>query len=243
MTNEILHGDSFILTSNIPDGVIDFILTDPPYNITDFKWDKKKLQFDELWTEYKRILKPNGVIAIHSVQPFTTDLINSNREWFKYNYIWIKSQAANFQLAKKMPLKKHEDICIFYNKKPTYNPQMTKGALKPKRIGEKKYQDRKSEMYLSSRPANLEVVMSDMYYPTTILNYPGLARNKSEHPTQKPIELAEFLINTYTNEGEIVFDGFAGSGTTGVAAKNLNRQFILIEQEEKYFNTAKLRLT
>jgi DNA modification methylase len=219
----------------IPNGSIDMILTDLPFNITDCTWDGK-VDLDLLWTYYKKIIKPNGVIALHSVQPFTTDLINSNRKWFKYNYIWIKTQAANFQLAKKMPLKKHEDICIFYGKTPLYQPQMTRGVEKMKRIGPKKYQDRKSKMYLASKPANLEAVKSDLYYPTTILQFPSVSRNKSLHRTQKPVGLEEFLIKTYTKEGETVLDNCAGSGTTGVACKNTNRNYILIENDPECYD-------
>jgi site-specific DNA-methyltransferase (adenine-specific) len=135
-----------------------------------------------------------------------------------------------------MPLKKHEDVCIFYEGRPTYNPQMWKGKLKGKRIGKTVYQNRKSDMYLSSKPANLSIVKNDIYYPTTILNYPNVSRNKSIHPTQKPVELEEFLIKTYTNEGDTVLDNCAGSGTTGIAARNCNRKFILIEKEEKYYD-------
>lgn len=234
MLNKIHNADCFDILPKIPNGSVDLILCDLPFNITDCKWDKQCINLDALWNEYKRILKPNGVVALHSVQPFTTDLINSNRKWFKYNYIWIKSQAANFQLAKKMPLKKHEDICIFYNKAPLYQPQMWKGELKSKRIGKNKYQDRKSEMYLSSRPANLECVMSDTYYPTTILEFPSLSRNKSQHPTQKPVELEEFLIKTYSKENDIILDNCAGVFTVALASDNLKRNWICIEKENNY---------
>lgn len=233
--NNVYLGNCFEVINSIPSFSIDMVLCDPPFNITDCDWDSK-FDLDLIWTKLKRVIKPNGVIAVHSVQPFTTDLINSNRSWFKYNYIWIKTQAANFQLAKKMPLKKHEDICIFYQKRPTYNPQMRKGELKAKRIGKNKYQDRKSDMYLSSSPANLEVVMNDIYYPTTILNFPSLPRNKSQHPTQKPVELEEFLIKTYTNEGEVVLDITAGSGSVALAAINTKRKYIVIEKEQKYYD-------
>jgi len=232
----IYFGDCFEIIKLIESKSIDMILCDLPYGnkITDLDWDGN-INLDLLWEQYKRIIKPNGVIALHSNQPFTTDLINSNRKWFKYNYIWIKTQAANFQLAKKMPLKKHEEVCIFYDKTPLYHPQMTIGVPKMKRIGKNKYQERKSEMYLSSRPANLEAVMSDTYYPTTILQFPSVSRNKSLHRTEKPVALEEFLIKTYTKEGDIVLDNCAGCGTTGVACKNTNRNYILIEKDPKYY--------
>lgn len=240
--NQAYFGDYCEIIKDIPDASIDMVLIDPPFGITDCEWDKSGFSLDTMWTELKRVIKPTGVIAAHSIQPFTTDLIVSNRKWFKYNYIWIKSQAANFQLAKKMPLKKHEEICIFYNKKPTYNPQMWKGKMKAKRIGKNVYQKRKSDMFLSSKPANLEVVMSDMYHPTTILQYPGVARNKSLHRTQKPVALEEFLIKTYTNPGDCVLDPTAGSGTTAVAAKKTGRDFIVIEREKNYYDVMLKRI-
>ena len=239
--NKIYLGNCFELMKRIDDKSIDMILADLPFSKTDFYWDKS-FNLEILWNSYRRIIKNNGCIALNAIQPFTTDLINSNKKWFKYDYVWIKTQAANFQLAKYMPLKKHESILIFYNKKPIYNPQMWKGKLKSKRIGHIKYQDRKKEMYLSSKPANLSIVKNDIYYPTTILTFSSCARNKSLHPTQKPVELCEFFIKTYTNKNDLILDNVTGSGTTLLAAKNLNRQFIGIEKEEKYYKIACTRI-
>ena len=245
MSINLICGDFYNEFPKVENNSINLILCDLPYGNgkTDLAWDKNPINLDFLWIQYKRILKPNGAVILNSVQPFTTDLINSNRKWFKYTYVWIKTQAANFQLAKKMPLKKHEDICVFYAKPPVYNPQMTKGELKGKRIGAKVYQNRKSDMYLSSKPANLEIVMNDVYYPTTILHFNNVPRNKSLHPTQKPVELLEFLIKTYTNEGDMVLDHCMGVGSTAVACDNLNRNFIGIEINEKYFEIGKERIT
>lgn len=232
--------------NRIDDNSVSLILADLPFSskkrkITDLKWDLQ-IDIDDLWKQYKRVLKPNGVIALHAVQPFSSALVNSNPDWFKYDYIWIKSQAANFQLAKKMPLKKHEQILIFYNKRPTYNPQMWKGELKQKRIGNNKYQDRQKETYIKTNMVNLESVASDIYYPTTILNIPSVSRNQSLHRTQKPVALEEFFINTYTNVGETVLDNTCGSGTTLVASRNLKRKAIGIENDKETFEIARTRL-
>ena len=239
--NKIYHGDCLEVMKQIPNKTISLIFADLPYKVTDCNWDVL-IDLPNLWDEYKRILKPNGVVLLYATQPFATELINSNPKWFKYDWVWIKTQAANFQLAKKMPLKKHEYILVFYGKKPTYNPQMWKGEMKMKRIGNEKYQDRKSDMYLSSKPANLKAVKSDMYYPTTILNFPSVARNKSLHPTQKSVELGEFLIKTYTNEGELVLDNTAGSSTTAISCIKTKREWIMIEKEEQYYNLSLKRV-
>ena len=147
----LFNADCMDILPLIPDKSVQLILADLPYGITDFKWDSV-LNLDKLWIEYKRVLTDNGCVLLHSTQPFNTTLINSNYKWFKYEYIWIKTQASNF-LAKKMPLKKHENILVFYGKTPIYNPQMRKGESKMKRIGNEKYQDRKNDMYLSSKPS------------------------------------------------------------------------------------------
>jgi len=242
MAYDLQFGDCLELMNNIADKSISLIYTDLPYKITDCKWDSG-IDLNKLWEQYKRLLKPNGVVVLHSVQPFTTEIINSNQKWFKYNYVWIKMQAANFQLAKYMPLKKHEDVCVFYLKKPTYNPQMWKGEPKAKRIGKEVYQERKNDMYLSSKPASLKSVISDEYYPTTILNFKGVARNQSIHRTQKPVELAEFIIKTYTNEGETVLDNCVGSGTTIIACENTGRNCIAMENDEEVYAKCRERLS
>jgi len=221
----LICADCLVEMKNIPSQSIDLILADLPFSskkrkVTDLKWDSQ-IDLTALWNQYKRILKENGTVALHAIQPFASQLIGSNPEWFRYEYIWVKSQAANFQLAKKMPLKKHEQILIFYNKPPTYNPQMWIGESKAKRIGKETYQKRKSETYINTKMVNLRAVMSDRYYPTTILSIPSVPRNQSLHRTQKPVALEEFLINTYTNEGDVVLDNTMGSGSTIVAAKKL----------------------
>ena len=237
----LFNADCMDILPLIPGKSVQLILADLPYGITDCKWDSV-LDLNKLWVEYKRVLADNGCVLLHSTQPFNTTLINSNHKWFKYEYIWIKTQASNFQLAKKMPLKKHENILVFYGNPPIYNPQMKIGEPKMKRIGDEKYQDRKNDMYLSSKPSNLKAVKSDLYYPTTILEYPQVAKNKSMHPTQKSLELAKFLISTYTNENDFVLDNTMGVGTTCLGAKELNRKFIGIEKDVKYYNLAVARV-
>lgn len=242
-----MMGDCFEKMNMIQDSSVQLILCDLPFStkarkVTDLLWDKE-MDLGKLWKEYRRILKPNGVVALHATQPFVTSLINSNPLWFKYEYIWMKSQAANFQLAKKMPLKKHEYVLIFYNKKPIYNPQMWKGEMKDKRIGRETYQKRKNETYIKTSMVNLETVKSDMYYPTTLLNFKSVPRNRSLHPTQKPVELEEFFIRTYTNENDVVVDNTMGVGSTLMAAMNTNRNGIGIEKNERYFEIAMKRLS
>lgn len=229
---KLICGDCLEVMKDIPDGSIDMILADLPYGVTaKNKWDSI-IPFEELWGQYRRIIKDNGAIVLHCQQPFTTNLISSNMKEFKYCYTWFKHQVSGFLNAKKQPLRNIEDIAVFYRKQPTYNPQMTKGKMQLKNTGgaSSNYNDFKAMPN-----------MSDEYYPTTLLDFP-LRRFKGGHPTQKPVELEEWLIKTYTNEGDTVLDNVMGSGTTGVACKNLNRNFIGIELDETYFNIAKQRI-
>ncbi len=228
---KLYNGDCFELMKEIPDKSIDMILADLPYGTTRNKWDEV-LPFNALWKEYERIIKDNGAIVLHSQQPFTSKLIMSNLKIYKYSWVWSKSQVSGFLNAKKQPLREHEDICVFYKKQCTYNPQMTKGKMQLKNTGG----DSSNYNKFEARPH-----YSDEYYPKTILDFP-LRRFKGGHPTQKPVELAEYLIKTYTNEGDTVLDNVMGSGTTGVACKNLNRNFIGMELDETYFNIAKERI-
>ena len=228
---KLYNGDCLELMKEIPDKSIDMILADLPYGTTRNKWDEV-LPFNALWKEYERIIKDNGAIVLHSQQPFTSKLIMSNLKIYKYSWVWSKSQVSGFLNAKKQPLREHEDICVFYKKQCTYNPQMTKGKMQLKNTGG----DSSNYNKFEARPH-----YSDEYYPKTILDFP-LRRFKGGHPTQKPVELAEYLIKTYTNEGDTVLDNVMGSGTTGVACKNLNRNFIGIELDETYFNIAKERI-
>ena len=215
----------------IPDKSVDMILCDLPYGTTRNKWDSI-IPLDDLWRQYNRIIKDNGVAVLHCQQPFTTNLVYSNIKNFKYSYVWYKHQVSGFLNAKKQPLRNCEDIAVFYSKQPTYNPQMVKGKMQLKNTGgaSTNYND----FYAIPH-------MSDDYYPTTLLDFP-LRRFKGGHPTQKPVELEEWLINTFTNVGETVLDNCMGSGSTGVAALNTNRRFIGIELDPTYCGIAKDRI-
>lgn len=211
---------------------IDLILCDLPYGVTSKnKWDEI-IPFEQLWKEYNRIIKDHGAIILHSQQPFTSMLIVSNSKMFKYCWIWNKSQTTGFLNAKKQPLRQHEDICVFYKKQCTYNPQMVKGKMQLKNTGGD------TSNYNASKAMPH---YSDMYYPKTILNIPQ-RRFKNGHPTQKPVELEEYLIRTYTNKNDVVLDNCMGSGTTIVAAINENRQYIGFEKDSTYFNMAEDRI-
>ena len=235
----LMLGDCLERMKEIPDGSIDMILTDPPYGTTACKWDSI-ISLEPMWEQLKRIIKPNGAIVMTASQPFTTTLISSNMGMFKYTWVWEKSHPTGFALAKKRPLKYHEDVCIFYSKQPTYNPQMWQG--KPNH-GDNNHltgalNNAKSQPNLKAVKAKKDGVK----YPKDTLKVNSHNRADLSHPTQKPVALMEYLIKTYTNEGETVLDFTMGSGTTGVAAKNLNRDFIGIELDEGYFEIAKGRI-
>jgi site-specific DNA-methyltransferase (adenine-specific) len=215
----------------ITDKSIDMILCDLPYGTTACKWDSI-IPYEKLWEQYNRIIKDKGAIVLHCEQPFTTTLINSNLKNYKYSWIWYKHQVSGFLNAKKQPLRNCEDIAVFYKKQPTYNPQMTKGKMQLKNTGG----DSKNYNKFEAQPH-----YSNEYYPTSLLDFP-LKRFKNGHPTQKPVELEEYLISTYTNEGEIVLDNCMGSGTTAIACININRNYIGFELDNTYYNLAKERI-
>ena len=233
---DLRQGDCLELMKDIPDKSIDMILCDLPYGTTQNKWDSV-IPLEPLWEQYKRIIKDNGVIVLTSQGIFTAKLILSNEKWFKYKWVWEKSKATNFLNAKKQPLRKHEDICVFYNKQPKYNPQMTEGEPYDKGI-------RKNQLTGSYGEFNPVHVKSEgKRYPTDVVYFKTAeSEGKVYHSTQKPVALLEYLIKTYTNEGELVLDSCMGSGSTGVACLNTNRKFIGIELDENYFNIAKERI-
>lgn len=189
---KLLNGDCLDIMQEIPGGSVDLILCDPPYGTTDCKWDNV-LPLDKLWAEYKRVLKPNGAAVLFAAQPFTTQLISSNRKAFRYCWYWVKNQPTGFTYARYQPMRKVEDICVFYEKMPTYNPQ-------------------------------------------------GLLAVENPKIRQKPVPLLEYLVKTYTNEGDTVLDSCMGSGSTGVACKRTGRRFIGIEQDPKYYEIARKRI-
>ena len=241
----LLQGDCLDLMKDIPDKSINMILCDLPYGTTKCKWDTV-IPFELLWKEYERIIKDNGAIILFGKQPFTSDLINSNRKLFKYELIWEKDKPHDFALANKKPMCYHENICVFYKKQPVYNKQLTeregKGTWRynydishenrTMHGTNKKYKGKKEKTNYDTKYKN----------PKSILYFDTGKRQQLQHPTQKPLLLCEWLINTYTNENDVVLDNCMGSGSTGVACKNLNRKFIGIELDENYFEIAKNRI-
>lgn len=234
-------GDCLELMKDIPDKSIDMILCDLPYGKTQNKKDKP-LPFDKLWTEYRRIIKDNGCIALFGQGTFYIDLVNSNRKMFRYDLVWDKGLTTGFLNAKRMPLRKHEQIAIFYEKQPVYNPQFSQGeplhgkgtAYKSKEIKNQNYG--KFNAVEDNRAGSVEK------YPTTILSFKKPHPSVALHRTEKPVDLLKYLIKTYTNQGDVVLDNCMGSGSTGVACVNTNRNFIGIELDENYFNIAKKRI-
>ena len=245
--NKVLHGDCLELMKDIPDGSIDMILCDLPYEVLNknnenVNWDRL-LCFKTLWNHYERVIKDNGAIVLTAQGLFTVDLINSNRNMFRYGIVWDKVAKTGFLNANRMPLRQHEDICIFYKKLPVYNPQMTK--CEPHKRNHSKG-NLKSPTKNSCYGDFVEVptLISDEKFPTSILTIPKDHKNGNFfHPTQKPIALFENLIKTYTNENDLVLDNCAGSGTTGIACLNTNRNYILMEKEEKYFEIINKRIS
>lgn len=227
---ELKCGDCLEIMKDIQDKSIDMILCDLPYGTTACKWDNI-IPFELLWEQYNRIIKDNGAIVLFGSEPFISNLIVSNIKDFKYKWIWNKKQTGNPFLCKKQPLKIYEEIAIFHSK--IYYPQMRKGKLRQKGGG------KRDNLFVG----NITLKTNDEYYPTAIIDFPN-CRDKGGrlHPTQKPVDLLEYLIKTYTNENETVLDNCMGSGSTGVACVNTNRNFIGIELDQNYFNIAKERI-
>lgn len=221
----------------VPEKSVDMILCDLPYNVTACEWDKI-LPFPLLWEQYKRVIKLNGAIVLFSIQPFTTKLIHSNLKDFCYCWYWKKNNKTGAPFAKVQPMRCIEDICVFYQKKPTYNPQGLKKLEKPKT----RTKPTNKSVYDSFKGGNLTQEYTN--YPVHLLEIKNEAvdSRKRFHPTQKPVALLEYLIKTYTNEGETVLDNCMGSGSTGVACVNTNRRFIGMELDENYFEIAKKRI-
>jgi len=234
---ELIHGDCLEKMKDIPDKSIDMILTDLPYGTTACKWDVI-IPFEPLWEQYERIIKDNGAIVLFGSQPFTSSLIMSNIKLFKYEWIWEKTMASNFALSKKQPFKKHENILVFYRKQPIYNPQMEDG--KPY-VDNRNTGTRNISVGLESNLIRRTINNKGSRYPSSVQKFSN-GNNKTVHPTQKPVALLEYLIKTYTLEGETVLDNCMGSGSTGVACINTNRNFIGIEKDDKYFEIAKKRI-
>lgn len=244
----LLFGDCLERMKEIPDKSVDLILTDPPYGTTACKWDSV-IPFEPMWAELKRIIKPNGAIVLFGSEPFSSTLRLSNIDWFKYDWVWHKSRALGFTNAKNKPMNKHEVISVFSGgttanrsaRKMPYNPQGLLPYGKTVNGIKACAADASAGGHRFARPSHQpKRVQEFTNYPTSVLEF----RNEGStvHPTQKPVELMEYLIKTYTNEGEAVLDFTMGSGSTGVACINTNRSFIGIELDDNYFNVAKDRI-
>lgn len=235
---DLYNGDCLEVMKDISDGSIDMILCDLPYQTTACKWDKM-IPLDPLWDQYKRVIKTNGAIVLFGAEPFSSKLRMSNLEMYKYDWIWEKPQGVNFAQCNHMPMSVYETISVFGNFgmsknakiQPIYHPQGIVEINKPK----------KAKTFSEHRPTdnNHDHIQKYSNYPRQIIKF---NQARGLHPTQKPVDLLEYLIKTYSNEGDTVLDNCMGSGSTGVAAKNLNRNFIGIELDEKYFKTAKERI-
>ena len=245
MSFKLMLGDCLERMKEIPDGSVDLVLTDPPYGTTACKWDAV-IPFEPMWKEVKRVLKPNGAAVFTASQPFTSALVMSNVQWHKYCLVWEKTRATGHVHAKNKPMKKHEDIVVFSSgttvhssqsdTRMTYNPQ---GLVRKEKPTVRKAGGA-SEAVMGSRPSHKDTVQEFEGYPTSILC--SASEGATVHPTQKPVALMEYLIRTYTNEGETVLDFTMGSGTTGVACANTGRKFIGIERDEDYFQIAQRRI-
>lgn len=243
--NEIYLGDCLeLMPKHVEDESIDMIFCDLPYGTTQNKWDSV-IPLGKLWSEYNRVIKDNGAIVLFSAQPFTSALISSNYNMFKYSWTWDKNKPTGHLNAKKQPLRVIEDVCVFYKKQCVYNPILIDREKKnirntdytPNKEGVNTYgKTRKNFKYNEGR-----TIPIDKGYPKNYLKFIGVgtnSKNKRLHPTQKPLSLIEYMIKTYTNEGDLILDNTCGSGTTGLGAKNLNRNYIMMEQDPKYYEIA-----
>lgn len=225
---------------DISDESIDMILCDLPYGTTKCKWDSI-ISLEELWKQYCRIIKENGAIVLFAQTPFDKVLGASNLKMLRYEWIWEKTQATGHLNAKKMPMKAHENLLVFYKKLPTYDPQMTEGHEPIHSYTKYITTQNNTEIY-GKMNKEISGGGETIRYPRSVLTFPSDKQTCYLHPTQKPLALCEYMVKTYTNEGDLVLDNCMGSGTTGLSCKNLNRKFIGIEKEEEYFNIAKDRL-
>jgi site-specific DNA-methyltransferase (adenine-specific) len=240
---DLYMGDCLDLMRDLADGSVDMILCDLPYGTTACAWDTV-IPFEPLWEQYKRIIKKNGAIVLFGSQPFTTDLIMSNRKWFRYEWIWEKGVSGSFVQASRMPLKTHENICVFSggDTLPNYYP------IKMKRVKAITFNGATGSHAAGGKIKHNEEklahgkVYEDSFPQSIVYITPRGGGERGLHPTQKPVPLCEYLIRTYTNEGETVLDNTMGSGSTGVAAVRTNRNFIGMEMEKSYFDLAKQRI-
>lgn len=240
MNIELLQGDCLELMNQIPDRSIDMILCVLPYGMTRCKWDTI-IPFKPLWEQYNRIIKDNGAILLFAQAPFDKILGFSNLKMLRYEWIWEKTQATGHLNAKKMPMKAHENILVYYKKLPTYNPQMSKGHS-PIHSYTKYISTQNNTKLYGRMGREISGGGETVRYPRSIITFASDKQRSCLHPTQKPVALLEYLIKTYTNEGETVLDNCMGSGSTGVACVNTNRKFIGMELEKEFFEIAKNRI-
>lgn len=231
---DLYQGDCLDEMDKVADHTVNMIFTDLPYGTTHNVWDKR-IPLEGLWKHYKRVLKSGGVVLLFSQQPFTTDLVNSNRKWFRYEWVWQKSRPVGFLNANRMPLRFHENIVVFYEHLTTYNPQKTPG---------KPYTSKGARHTTNYRPfKQIPTTNRDgMRYPRDVVTFSSGNNIGKIHPTEKPVGLLEYMIRTYTDEGETVLDSCMGSGSCGVACQHLGRNFIGIEKDTRYFEAARKRI-
>lgn len=231
----LMQGNCLELMKELPDGSVDMILADPPYGTTECKWDVT-IPFDQMWSEIRRVVKPNGAILLFGTEPFSSLLRASNIKQFRYDWIYEKPGATGFLNAKKQPLRAHEIVSVFYKKQPTYNPQKTTGH----RRKQSERTDINSECY--GKAMKRAAYDSTDRYPRSVQKFSSDKQKQSLHPTQKPVALLEYLVKTYTNEDDVVLDFVMGSGTTGVACVNTDRKFIGMELDQDYYQVASDRI-
>ena len=238
MLNTVINGDCLDIMSMIDDESIDMVLCDLPYGVTKNKWDSV-IDLELLWKQYSRIIKRNGVIILFGQDKFSAKLMLSNTKMHRYNLIWEKTTPTGHLNAKRMPMRSHEDILIFYKKLPTYNPIKTTGHKRKVSSSEHKRNSKKTTNY---GVHDLTGYDSTERYPKSILKFSTDKQKEALHCTQKPVALCEYLIKTYSNEGDLILDNTAGSGTTAIACINTNRNYIMIEKEKEYFDIIEKRI-
>jgi len=235
---ELIQGDCLEVMKDIPDNSVDMVCCDMPYGTTQNKWDSV-IDLKKLWEQYERIIKDNGAMVFTAQDKFSARLMLSNEKLHRYNLIWDKQLVSGFLNANRMPLRVHEDVIIFYKKLPVYNPQKSKGK---KSHSKGSMNTNKNNNYGQYGKVDNTTSLGDMKHPKSIISFQKPHPSKCLHPTEKSLELMEWLVKTYTNKGDTVLDNCMGSGTTGVACKNLNRGFIGIELDKEYFEIAKQRI-
>lgn len=244
--NKLYHGDCLQLMREIPSHSVDLILADPPYGTLnksnpDAQWDKE-VSLPSLWNQYKRIIKPNGAILLFGQGVFAAKLIMSNPKWFKFDFVWDKVRKSNFLNCKKMPMRQHEQVLVFYDKPPTYNPQMVRCEPHQRNHSRGKL-NKPITNTCYGKFGKAETIISDFKYPGTIVKFPkGHSKEDWLHGTAKPVNLLRWLIRTYSNEGDLVLDNFAGSSSTAIACIDEKRDWIMMEKDDVFYNISKKRI-